>query len=143
MPPPTSGPIILYDGVCGLCNRLVQFALKRDRADRLRFASLQSDFAARILARHGLNPQSLDTVYLVLDYDQPAERLFARSQAVLKILQQLGSAWRAVAALGRALPLAIRDFFYNLVARTRYRIFGRYDTCPLPTPDQRAKFLDQ
>jgi len=138
-----SGAIILYDGVCGLCNRLVQFVLKRDPQDGFRFASLQSDFAAQILASHGLSPGSLDTVYVVLHYNEPAERLFARSDAVLAVLQRLGQVWRATAGLGRALPLTIRDVFYNLIARNRYRIFGKYDACPLPTPEQRAKFLDQ
>jgi predicted DCC family thiol-disulfide oxidoreductase YuxK len=121
----------------------VRFVLKRDRQNVFRFASLQSDFAARILASHGLSPGSLDTVYVVLHYNQPAERLFARSDAVLAVLQRLGHVCRATAGLGRALPLTIRDFFYNLIARNRYRIFGMYDTCPLPTPEQQAKFLDQ
>ena len=85
-----SNPIVLYDGVCGLCNRLVQFLIKRDRHDRLRFASLQSDFAAAILKRHGADPHDLDTVYVVKDYEQPNEELLARSNAILYVLPELG-----------------------------------------------------
>jgi predicted DCC family thiol-disulfide oxidoreductase YuxK len=136
-------PIILYDGVCGLCNRLVQFVLKRDRADVFRFAALQSEFAAQVLTRHGANPQDLDTMYTVLNYGGPGETLPARSDAVLAVLERLGGMWSALAGVARIFPLRIRNFFYHLVAGTRYRIFGKYDACPLPTPDQRAKFLDQ
>ena len=87
-------PIILYDGVCGLCNRLNQFVLRRDREGIFRFASLQSPLAARILARHGSNPQDLDTVYVVLNHDltkqaQWDERLLPRSEAVIFVLKRL------------------------------------------------------
>src|SRR4029077_2192992 len=85
-----SHPILLYDGVCGLCNRLVQFSLKRDARRCLHFASLQSDFAARILKRHALDPRDLDTVYFVEDYGRPEERLSARCDAVISVLQQIG-----------------------------------------------------
>src|SRR3989442_14533189 len=94
-----ANPIILYDGVCGLCNRFNQFVLKRDLGDRFGFASLQSDFAAKVLHRHGINPRDLDTVYLVLDYAQPGERLLARSDAALSVLQEIAGLWRVVAAM--------------------------------------------
>lgn len=134
-------PILLYDGVCALCNRLVQFVLKRDRRDRFCFASLQSDFAATILARHGINPQSLDTVYLVQDPGQPDERLLARNEAVREVLNALGPFSRLWAAFLGLLPQTLRDWQYNLVARNRYRLFGKYETCPLPQPADRHKFL--
>src|SRR6266446_4707147 len=92
-----SNPIILYDGVCGLCNRLNQFVLKRDRNDHFRFAALQSEFAGKILERHGVNPQVLDTMYLLLNYSQPDECLVARSDAAVQILAELGGIWRALA----------------------------------------------
>jgi predicted DCC family thiol-disulfide oxidoreductase YuxK len=135
-------PIILYDGVCCLCNRFNQFVLKHDSADRFRFASLQSDFAAKVLRRHGVNPRELDTVYLVLDNAQPGERLLARSDAAVSVLRDLGGPWRAVAAVLSLMPKWFRDRGYNLTARNRYRIFGKYDTCPLPDPKYRHKFLD-
>ncbi len=135
-------PIILYDGVCGLCNRFNQFVLERDPTGRFRFASLQSDFAAKVLQRHGVNPHDLDTVYLVLDNAQPGERLLARSDAAISVLRDLGSPWSAVADVLSLMPKSLRDWGYNLIARTPYRIFGKYDTCPLPDPKYRHKFLD-
>ena len=135
-------PILLYDGVCGLCNRLVQFILRRDRHVVFRFASLQSPLAAQILTRHGANPADLDTVYVVLNHQQPGESLLPRSDAVLFILAHLGGIWRACALVLKLLPRSIRDVPYRVVARNRYRIFGRYDSCPVPTEATRARFLD-
>src|SRR6266550_6041684 len=129
----SSNPIILYDGVCGLCNRLVQFILKRDQRDYFRFASLQSEFASALLQKHGRDPRDLDTVYVVVDYAQPAERLLARSDAILFLLRQLGGIWK-LASLANILPRTMRDAIYKLVARNRYRVFGRYDSCLLPEP---------
>jgi predicted DCC family thiol-disulfide oxidoreductase YuxK len=136
-------PILLYDGVCGLCNRLMQFILRRDPTGVFRFASLQSGFASRILARHGANTADLDTMYVVIHYNEPAEFLLTRSEAVLYVLQQLGGIWRVCAFLSRLVPHALREFGYRVVARNRYRTFGRYDTCPLPNDATRARFLDQ
>jgi predicted DCC family thiol-disulfide oxidoreductase YuxK len=138
---PNSNPIVLYDGVCGLCNRLVQFILKRDKRDSFRFASLQGDWSSTLLQRHNLDPNDLDTVYVVLDYAQPAERLLARSDAILFLLKELGGVWQ-LAAVGKILPRAVRDGIYKLVARNRYRVFGKYESCMLPEPKHRAKFLD-
>ena len=136
-----TNPIVLYDGVCGLCNQLVQFLLKRDKHDQLRYASLQSDFASTILLRHGLNPKDLDTVCVVIDYNEPDEHVLTRSTAILNVVQNLGGFWK-VAAIGKIIPRPIRDLFYELIARNRYRVFGKYDTCMLPEPRHRAKFLD-
>ena len=157
-------PILLYDGVCGLCNRLVQFILRRDSGGIFRFAALQSALAGRILARHGADARDLDTVYVVVDYELPEEQLLPRSDAVIFILQQLGAAelrsrtggapvptqanptpttfWRVMGRLLQLVPRALRDWGYRVVARNRYRVFGRYDTCPLPTEDTRSRFLD-
>jgi predicted DCC family thiol-disulfide oxidoreductase YuxK len=143
MPNESNHPILLYDGVCGLCNRAVQFVLKRDRHDTFHFASLQSEFAAAVLRKHGITPDALDTVYLVLHRGDPTEQLLARSDAGLAVMLLLGGLWRWLALVGGIFPTSLLDFLYNLVARNRYRIFGKYDTCPLPPPEQRAKFLDQ
>ena len=137
-----SNPIVLYDGVCGLCNRLVQFVLKNDRNDVFRFASLQSKLAEQILVRHRLRSESLETVYVVLDYGLAEERLLSRLNAVVYVLQQLGGPLTYVSALLRVLPAPVQNFLYGLVARNRYRVFGRYETCPLPDDDTRSKFLD-
>ena len=136
-----TNPIVLYDGVCGLCNQLVQFLLKRDKHDQLRYASLQSDFASKIMVRHGLNPNDLDTVCVVLNFEETDERVLTRSNAILHVIKSLGGIWK-VAALGKIVPRPIRDLFYELVARNRYRVFGKYETCMLPEPRHRAKFLD-
>jgi len=135
-------PIILYDGVCALCNRFVEFVLKHDSRDRFRFASLQSDFAARLLRRHGAVPQDLDTMYVVLDHGLPGERLASRSAAAVAVLQELGGAWNALARTLQAMPAGMRDWAYNLVARNRYRTFGKYDSCPIPSEKDRRRFLD-
>lgn len=134
-------PIVLYDGVCGLCNRVTQFLLKHDTKDSLRYASLQSDFAAAILRRHGLDPGDLDTVCLVLNYNEPEEQVLSRSDAILRLGSELGGVWR-FGAWARIIPRFIRDGAYNFVARNRYRVFGKYDTCMLPEPRHKAKFLD-
>ena len=137
-----ANPIILYDGVCGLCNRLVQFLLKHDKDGRLRFASLQSDFAEKVLGRHGIDAKDLDTVHVVVNYDQPDERVLQRSDAILRAGRELGGFWGASASVARVVPRALRDVVYRLVATNRYRVFGKYDTCMLPDPDQRSRFLD-
>jgi predicted DCC family thiol-disulfide oxidoreductase YuxK len=137
-----SNPIIFYDGVCGLCNRLVQFLLKHDTHGRLHFASLQSDFAGKVLGRHGIDPKDLDTVHVVENYDQPNERVLQRSDAILRAGRELGGFWGTSSSIGKVVPRAVRDFVYRLVATNRYRIFGKYDTCMLPDPSQRSRFLD-
>lgn len=134
-------PIVLYDGVCGLCNRLVQFLLKRDKRDRLRYAALQSDFAAKVLKRHGLDPKDLDTVHVVMNYEEVDERVMGRSTAVVEAVKELGGVWK-IAALGKIVPRPLRDLAYKFVAQNRYRVFGKFQTCMLPEPRHRAKFLD-
>jgi predicted DCC family thiol-disulfide oxidoreductase YuxK len=135
-------PLLLYDGVCGLCNRFVQFILRHDRDARFKFASLQSPLATRILSRHAANPSDLDTVYVVLNHELPDERLLSRSDAVIFVLKQLGTPWAAAASLMELLPRFLRDFYYNLIARHRYRIFGRSGVCTLPRDADHSRFLD-
>ncbi|MFN2513646.1 MAG: thiol-disulfide oxidoreductase DCC family protein [Pyrinomonadaceae bacterium] len=142
MPETNSKTLVLYDGVCGLCNGLNQFLLKRDRNDHFRFASLQSDFSASLLNRYDLNALDLDTVYVVADYGQPDQRLLARSDAILHVMGRLGGVWGFL-RIGRVLPKTLRDALYNLVARNRYRVFGKYDVCLMPEERYRRKFLDQ
>ena len=132
--------VVLYDGVCGLCNRLNQFILNRDHHDRFRFASLQSETAAKLLQRHGTNAVDLDTVYVVVDYGKPAEKLLARSDAILHVMQRLGGIW-TLAGAGKVLPKWFRDGFYNIVATNRYRVFGKYDVCLMPDERFKQKFL--
>jgi predicted DCC family thiol-disulfide oxidoreductase YuxK len=139
---PVAHPILLYDGVCGLCNRLVQFVLRRDPAGMVRFAALQSELATRILTRHGADARDLDTVYVVVNYELSDENLLSLSDAVIFILQHLGAAdLRGAGRVLQVVPRPLREWGYRLVARNRYRIFGRYDTCPMPTEEFRSRFL--
>ena len=138
----TAGPILFYDGVCGLCNTLVQFLLRHDKHGRLRFASLQSDFAEKVLRRHGFDPKDLDTLHVVENYEQSDERLLQRSDAVLRAGRELGGHWSVLAAIAKIVPRSLRDIAYRFVAQNRYRVFGKYETCMLPDPDQRRRFLD-
>jgi predicted DCC family thiol-disulfide oxidoreductase YuxK len=137
-----SSPILLYDGFCGLCNRLVQFILRRDRKGAFLFASLQSAMAARILARHGAQSSDLDTFYVVINPDLADECLLSRSDAVLFVLKQLGGLSSAAASVLEVLPESFRNAAYNAVARNRYRIFGRSEVCMLPPEQDRGRFLD-
>ena len=138
---PEHGPIVLYDGVCAVCDRGVQFVLRHDAERRFRFAALQSDFARRTLARHGRNSDALDTMCLLLDAGTPVERLLVKSDAILAVLRQLGDGWKLLAYAG-FLPRAVRDRAYEAFVRRRYRWFGRYDSCALPAADVRERFID-
>jgi predicted DCC family thiol-disulfide oxidoreductase YuxK len=137
-----SRPIVLYDGVCGLCNRLVQFTLRHDHARVFRFASLQSAFAGAILQRHNRSVADLDTFYVVVEPQESTEYLLSRSDAMAYVLEQLGGRWRVLGTLWRSLPRFIRDPIYNLVAKYRYKIFGKLNVCPIPTATERERFVD-
>jgi predicted DCC family thiol-disulfide oxidoreductase YuxK len=139
MPSP-SHTLVLYDGVCGLCNRLVSFLRRHDRRDQFRFAPLQSQFAQARLRHHGLNTRDFDSVVVLADFGQQNERAITRSHAVLKTLEQLGGIWN-VAAAAKVIPATIREALYKWIAQRRYRIFGKYKECPVPRPQDRHKFL--
>ncbi|MCH7978470.1 MAG: DUF393 domain-containing protein [Acidobacteria bacterium] len=133
-------PIILYDGVCGLCNRLNQFTLRRDKRGVFRFAALQSEFARALLKPHGANAEDLDTFYVVLGKETPQERLLARSRAALYVLGTIGGPWKLLTILG-LLPTFILDFLYRVIARNRYSMFGRHDHCLPPDPNWKDRFI--
>ncbi len=147
-------PILFFDGVCGLCNRFVDFMLRVDSKDRFRYSPLQGETARRLLEMDdqagglepgsappgGLEPgapQSGDPrSFIFLDTD----KRFEQSNAVLHAMVRLGGAWRLIAVL-YVFPRPIRDFVYRIVARNRYHWFGKRDACRLPTPDERGRFL--
>jgi predicted DCC family thiol-disulfide oxidoreductase YuxK len=137
-----SNPILLYDGVCGLCNRLVQFVLRHDRHGFFRFAALQSSLAGQILERNGRRANELDTFYVVVDPNRPSERLLDRSDAMAFVLTELGGIWRALALTWKIFPRLLRDAIYNLVAANRYQWFGKLPACPIPGQSERERFLD-
>ncbi|HEV7589118.1 MAG TPA: thiol-disulfide oxidoreductase DCC family protein [Longimicrobium sp.] len=129
------GPVVLYDGTCGLCDRSVQLILRHDRRGRFRFAALQSDAGRALLEGHGLPTDALDSVVLVED-----GRAYVKSRAALRIARWMDAPWPALRVLG-FVPRPVRDFLYDRVAKSRYRIFGRVDACMLPPPEVRARFL--
>jgi predicted DCC family thiol-disulfide oxidoreductase YuxK len=132
--------LVLYDGVCGLCNGATQFILARDRRRIFDFASLQSAAGRQWLERFGRNPDSLDTFAIVTNY-QTSPAMLDKSSAALMAARELGAPW-SWTSIFTVVPRAIRDRAYDVVARHRYRWFGKYDTCPIPTPEQRARFID-
>ena len=133
--------LVLYDGVCGLCSRLLQFLLRHDRRRVFSFASLQSAVGQSIIEQSGGNPDQLTSFYVVADYQTAASRVFIRSDAALFVAGALGWPWRA-AQLMCFVPQAIRDRAYVIVARNRYRLFGRFDRCLIPSREVRNRFID-
>ncbi len=135
-----SKTLVLYDGVCGLCNWLVAFLIRHDRRDQFRFAPLQSEFAQTLLRRHRLNSTDFDTVVVLTDFQQASERALSRSEAALWSVSRLGGIWRTF-AVARLIPLKMREALYRLIARNRYQVFGKYEVCPLPRAEDQRKFL--
>lgn len=136
---PVSSPIVLYDGTCGFCDASIQWILARDRAGVFRFAAQQGETAAAIVARHPELPKDLDSLILV-EGEGAEERVTWHSSAALGIAARLPGAWRALSWFG-LLPRALTDLGYRMVARVRYRIWGRLDACRVPRPEERARFL--
>ena len=133
--------LLLYDGVCGLCDVLVQAVLARDRRVLFHFASLQSAAAKATLNRFGSNPDELTTFYVVTNYRGAEPSPLTKGRAALFVITALGWPWKA-AGLLKVLPARVLDGIYDLIARHRYRIFGRYETCLVPRPEYRSRFID-
>jgi predicted DCC family thiol-disulfide oxidoreductase YuxK len=133
---------ILYDGVCGLCDRSVRWLLARDLRGAFRFAPLQGATAARVRSRHPALPPIDETMVLVESPESEAERVRVRSDAALAILARLGGGWQLLAALGRLVPPPLRDAVYRFVARRRKRWFGELTACKVPAAAERERFLD-
>ena len=135
------GHLVLYDGVCGLCNRLLQFLLEHDRRAVFTFASLQSAIGRATVEGSGGNPHELTAFYVVANYRTGHARTFAGSRAALFVAGELGWPWK-LTGLMSVLPTAILDRAYNLVARNRYRVFGRYEQCLIPGTEFRSRFVE-
>lgn len=142
--------LVIYDGHCGLCNRTVRWLLARDRHDRLRFAPSSAPAVAAVLTRHGFPPDASPngpsssgpcTILVFRAAGTPAETLHTRSAAVAVVLAELPRPWPFAARLLRLIPRPLRDLAYRVIARSRYSIWGRLAACPLPTPEQRSRFL--
>lgn len=139
-PDPSTAPVLLYDGVCGVCNGAVRTILRFDRRGTLRFAALDSEYARDVIDRHPAL-RGVDTVVYVENAGGDDERVAIRSAALLRVAEYLGGPWK-LALAARALPAPLRDRMYAAFAAFRYHIGGRYDTCPIPSPDVRRRFLD-
>ncbi len=133
---PDPGPIVLFDGLCNLCDGAVQFIIDRDARGRFRFASLQSPFAQELIRRHRIDG-AIDSIVLI-----ESGRAHTGSRAALRIARRLDGFWPLLYGL-IVLPRPLGNALYDLIARNRYRWFGRRSVCRVPTPHLRARFLDQ
>jgi predicted DCC family thiol-disulfide oxidoreductase YuxK len=132
----SSPSIILFDGVCNLCAWAVRFIIERDPRGVFHFASLQSPAGQELMRQHGLDPTQLDTFVLVED-----GRAHRESTAALRVSRRLGGGWPLFYA-AIILPRFLRDPIYKFIARNRYRWFGQKETCMIPTPELKARFLE-
>jgi predicted DCC family thiol-disulfide oxidoreductase YuxK len=132
---PPEGPIVLFDAECVLCSANAQFILRHDRRRRFRLASMQSEAGAALFREYGLDPADPTSILVV-----EGGKARKDSDAVLRIYECLGMPWR-LAGIARLVPAALRDPIYRLVARNRYRIFGRRETCWVPSAQDRDRLL--
>jgi predicted DCC family thiol-disulfide oxidoreductase YuxK len=128
--------VILFDGVCNMCNGFVNFVIKRDKKNLYKFASLQSVYGRGLLAHYGYNTLEYETMFL---YD--GKNIQTRSDAVMTVVSSLGGLWK-LCAIYKIVPRFIRNGMYDFMARRRYRIFGRSETCMVPTPEVKSRFVD-
>ncbi len=129
--------IILFDGICNLCNSSVQFVIKRDKKDIFRFASLQSEPGQKLLAERGIDPEKTDSIVLI----EPDVAYYTKSQAAIEIASELGGGWSFLRVFEYILPVTLRDLLYDFIARNRYKWYGKKDQCMIPGPGLKAKFL--
>jgi len=127
--------ILLFDGVCNLCNSIVQFTIKRDQEEKFKFASLQSESGQALLKKFDLPTDDFDSFVFI-----KGEKYFLKSSAGLQVLKELGGVWKLFYGF-IILPRPLRDFVYNIIAKTRYKIFGKRDTCMIPTLGLKQRFL--
>lgn len=128
-------PILLFDGVCNLCNGLVQFAIRRDPKAKLKFAALQSASGQELLKKFGLPIKDFDSFVFI-----SGDKYFLKSSAILHVMKELGGGWKLFYAF-IIIPKPLREFIYNMVARTRYKILGKRETCMIPTENISQRFL--
>ena len=131
--------LVLFDGVCGFCDRLVRWLIARDPERRLCFSPLQGEAAAALRLRHPQIPRDLDTMVYV-EVTGAGERVYLRSEAMFRVLREVRSPWRRLAWLG-VLPRFLTEPAYAVFVRHRYRLFGKLDACALPDPGERVRFV--
>ena len=128
--------ILLFDGVCNLCTGIVKFIIKRDKKEKFRFAALQSESGQALLKKFGLSATDFDTFVLI-----SGDKYYTKSTAGLLVLKELGGLWE-VLYVYIVFPESMRNFIYDIVAKTRYHIFGKRDNCIVPTPEIKNRFLE-
>lgn len=131
----TSSHILLFDGVCNLCNSLVRFIIKKDRDAKIKFTPLQSVSGNSLLKKINISASVTDSVIYIT-----GDEFFLKSSALLHLLKDLGGVWKLFYGF-IIIPLFIRDFFYNIIAKNRYKIFGKTDKCMVPASDHRERFV--
>lgn len=129
--------IILFDGVCNLCNGAVQFIIKRDKRSVFKFASLQSEIGKQLSKERGIDTELLDSIILI----EPGIAYYSKSTAALEIMKSFGGIW-SLTRLFTVLPEGFRDIVYDFIAKNRYKWFGKKDACMIPTPELQSRFLD-
>lgn len=127
--------IILFDGVCNFCNASINFIIDHDPEKHFKFAPLQSDFGQKILGQFNKNTEDFDSVILLKN-----NQLYQKSEAALEITKHLSGFWKYL-TIFRILPTSVLNFFYDIIAKNRYLIFGKSDSCRMPTPDLKERFL--
>lgn len=128
--------VVVFDGICNLCNWGVKFIIRRDHKNKFLFAPLQSQIGTRLLADHGIQTENIKTILLIKD-----GKAYTKSDAVFEILSEFRPVWR-ILLIFRFVPRVIRDFVYGAVAKNRYRLFGKKERCMIPSADIKAKFIE-
>ncbi|MGM0933082.1 MAG: thiol-disulfide oxidoreductase DCC family protein [Bacteroidota bacterium] len=134
---PKDKKIVLFDGVCNLCNGAVTYIIKHDKKDIFRFASLQSELGRKLVSERGMDPDDLDSIILI----EPGVAYFRKSTAALEISKDL-SGGASLLQYFWFIPESLRDGIYNLIANNRYKWYGKKESCMIPTPELKSKFLD-
>ncbi|HQE33596.1 MAG TPA: thiol-disulfide oxidoreductase DCC family protein [Flavobacterium alvei] len=133
---PKNKKIILFDGVCNLCNSAVQFVIRHDKKDVFLFVALQSELGQDILNHIGINPKNIDSIILY----EPGIAYYYKSQAAIEIARNLGGFWH-FGTIFRIIPTPIANQLYDYVAKNRYKWYGKKESCMMPTPELKSKFL--
>jgi len=134
---PEGKHIVLFDGVCNFCNDSVRFIMKRDKNDLYRFASLESELGRQLTSERGINPDVVDSIILI----QPGEAYYIKSDAALEMAKNMSGLYPLL-GIFLYLPRGFRNFFYDIIARNRYKWFGKKEACPMPSKAEQDKFLD-
>ena len=133
---PKQKKIILFDGVCNLCNSSINYVIDKDVDDEFRFLALQSDLGKELQNYLGITSKTLDSIILFI----PDEAYYIKSTAAIKIMSRFSGAWKLI-SIFNIIPASIRDFIYDVVARNRYKWYGKQNQCRIPTPELKSKFL--